>query len=390
MRKNKPAKIIYGTELFLARTGVILTIMGLALRTVINPVKAVRVLKKIAGERRSIHNNTGEFKAVRSGGKYYWSVNLPGWPSANFSETIINEVRKAISGSPGKMQTIIFGITNKCPLNCIHCYEWDNISNTDTLSLQELKRITDMITGSGINHIHFGGGEPMSRFDDMIALMDYSGNRCEYWLNTCGAGLTSDKARLMKARGMTGAIISLDDWNEDRHNRFRDNPRSYKWALEAARNCNDAGMIVCLSLCPVRQIVNFDDLDKYLTLAKDSGVSFIRIMEPRDAGRFSGSSELLTEEEFAVIDGYMTSRNNDPSFRGFPIIQFPAHHARKSGCTGSGIRYLYIDPNGNYHSCPFCRDDLGNALDKTIEEARQTALTKGCQAFRKSSLDKAI
>lgn len=381
MNKGDTARIINGFELLIARSGVILTIIWIAFRQTMNPVRAYTVLKSLALERKSIHQNKGEFKAVKAGGKYYWSVNLPGWPSHNFNATIRNEVEKKLSSSAGKLQTMILGITNKCPLGCKHCYEWDNLSAHDSLSFSDLQLIIEKIRKAGINHIHFGGGEPLARFDDMIALMDHSGNSCDYWINTSGFGLTKEKARIMKEHGMTGAIISLDDWDENRHNSFRNNQSSFDWVMKAARNCTDAGIIVCLSLCPMKHLINITDLDKYHKLAKELGASFVRIIEPMKAGRFRDYEEMPDDEQLSLIAEFMRSRNSDPDYRDYPVIQFPGHHARQTGCTGSGNRYMYIDPNGNFHTCPFCRNPLGNVLNETIESGRQKAIKEGCHAF---------
>jgi MoaA/NifB/PqqE/SkfB family radical SAM enzyme len=64
----------------------------------------------------------------------------------------------------------------------------------------------------------------------------------------------------MKANGLTGAIISLDHWDEEQHNRFRGHEKSFFWVQEAARNCHEAGIVVCLSLCPVKSFVTEENV----------------------------------------------------------------------------------------------------------------------------------
>jgi MoaA/NifB/PqqE/SkfB family radical SAM enzyme len=384
--KKSDISIVSGLKLFLVRIGVGATILGISLRISRSPVKVFSLLRSLINERVSLHENAGEFKAVKSGSKYYWSVNMPGWPSETFNHFISNEFKRINTPESSNLQTIIFAITNVCPLNCIHCYESENISDKNRLSSGNLIMVMDKILNKGIRHIQFSGGEPLSRFDDMIHLMQYGGCNNDYWINTSGFGLTSDKARIMKKNGMTGAIISLDDWDETRHNNFRQNSLSYYWVQEAARNCKEAGIIVCLSVCPVREFVSDENLDRLYLLAKEMGVGFIRIFEPRKAGRFSGKDILLNEQQIDTIHRFMISHNTDPAYKTYPIIQFGGHYQRKSGCLGAGNRYIYIDSIGDIHACPFCRKPAGSILTKTIDEGIAGVRETGCQAFKQKVL----
>jgi MoaA/NifB/PqqE/SkfB family radical SAM enzyme len=380
--KNKGSYIISGLTHSFIRFCVALTILWISFRINHNPLKAIGLIRSLIKERSNIY----EKKAIRSGLKFYWSVNLPGWPSRAFNYFIYNEFRRIHDPDCSILQTIIVGITNTCPLDCVHCYESDNLSDKNKLSISDLKLIMEKIHRQGIKHIQFSGGEPLSRFDDMIELMNYSAKTINFWINTSGFGLTMEKARKMRKYGMTGAIISLDDWDESRHNAFRNNNKSFYWVKEAVRNCNEAGIIVCLSLCAIKEFVTEENLVRYHLMAKKIGAAFIRIMEPRKVGRFSDKDILLSTEQIDIINKFMITRNNDLTWADYPIIQFPGNHQRGSGCYGAGNRYIYIDPKGDFHACPFCRKPLGNVLVESIDSGIAKARSIGCHAFKKSEL----
>ena len=384
--KNSGISIVSGFSLTIVRIGVALAIMRVSLQVSKNPFKAIFLLRSLIKERIAIHENTGGIKAVRSGGKYYWSVNIPGWPSETFDHFVRNEFLRINSPELSHLQTIIFAITNVCPLNCIHCYEADNLSSENKLSLNELKLIMKKIDENGIRHVQFSGGEPLSRIEDMIELMRFSGGKSDFWINTSGFGLTAEKARIMKQNGMTGAIISLDDWDESRHNAFRRNNKSFFWVQEAVRNCKNAGLVVCLSVCATKEFVSEENLIVLHLLAKNMGAGFLRIFEPRKAGRFAEKDVLLSADQISIIHKFVFSRNTDLVYKDYPIIQFPGHYQRKSGCMGAGNRYLYIDANGDFHNCPFCRNPLGNVLNKSIEEGIANARASGCHEFKQRVL----
>jgi MoaA/NifB/PqqE/SkfB family radical SAM enzyme len=218
----------------------------------------------------------------------------------------------------------------------------------------------------------------------MIALMEYSGRGNDYWVSTSGFGLTMKRARLMKKSGMTGVIVSLDDWDENRHNLFRGHHKSFFWVQEAVKNSHEAGLIVCLSLCPVKEFLTAENLNRYFLLAKNLGAGFIRIMEPRDTGRYSGKNVLLDTRQIKMIENFVITGNCDPAWSDYPIIVFSGYYQRKFGCSGAGYRYLFIDSNGNFHVCPFCRDPLGNILAESLDSAIEKTKASGCHVFQQN------
>jgi MoaA/NifB/PqqE/SkfB family radical SAM enzyme len=382
--KRDRMTMVTGIHLALVWIGLTLTIMRNAFTVNRYPFQAIRLLRSLIKVRKANLDNSGKYKALRSGSKYYWSMNIPGWPSEKFNYFIQNEFRRITSPENSTLQSIIFSITNICPYHCVHCYESENLSDKNRLSLSELKCIMDKIRDKGIRTIQFSGGEPMSRFDDMIEMMEYSGKANDYWVSTSGFGLTLERAMLMKKSGMTGVIISLDDWDETRHNHFRGHNKSFYWVLEAVKNAREASLIVCLSLCPVKEFLTAENLNRYFLLAKNLGAGFIRIMEPRDIGRYFGKNVLLDTRQIKMIEDFVITGNCDPVWSDYPIIVFSGYYQRKFGCSGAGYRYLFIDSNGNFHVCPFCRDTLGNILDESLDSAIEKAKASGCHVFQQN------
>jgi MoaA/NifB/PqqE/SkfB family radical SAM enzyme len=109
-------------------------------------------------------------------------------------------------------------------------------------------------------------------------------------------------------------------------------------------------------------------------------------MEPRKAGRYSGKDILLAPDKVKLLDRFMIERNKTRKYLSYPVIQFPGHYQRIIGCLGSGNRFLYIDPAGNFHSCPFCRKSLGNALIDSIDSGIEKARSSGCHMFKQQVL----
>lgn len=343
-------------------------------------LKAYEILNQIKNIRQKAHGIKKIKKFIRVGGKYYSSVNIPGWPSKAFNKFIKGELKRI--NKPGDisspLQTAIVSITNICPLKCIHCYEWKNLNSPNNLLLEDLEHILNKLISSGLPHIQLSGGEPLCRFDDLLSLIKTYSKDLDFWILTSGFELSYKKCLQLKAAGLTGIIISLDHWNEHIHNQFRNNNQSFFWAKKAVQNCLDAKLVVSLSLCATNSFVNTDNLLKYLNLAKEWGAGFIRILEPRQVGHFNNKRVSLYKDRIKLLDNFFIEKNSAMEYKSHPIILYPGFHQRRIGCFGAGNRYLYIDSNGNIHGCPFCNKSTGNALSDSLESIRKTLKKYGC------------
>jgi MoaA/NifB/PqqE/SkfB family radical SAM enzyme len=382
----KTPKLIWGWRARWVRRHLHFNILKSLLQVYKNPVKAIKALKRFIDFRRKQQGLERIFKFVKSDDRYFWSSEVPGFPSARLADVLRSELaRQSIVKGPNGRQpsllTLIWGITNRCPLNCSHCYDWENIDAKDSLNLGQLLEVLRRLEAEGIRHIQFSGGEPLARFDDLEVLLREASKKMDCWLLTSGFGLTAEKARALKQAGLLGANISLDHWNPAKHNAFRRNDHSFEWVKKAVRNCREAGLMVSLSLCATREFVNQENLMAYAELARGWGVHFIRILEPRAVGSFAGQDVHLSGESITTISSFFRQLNSDINFRQFPIVNFFGYHQREIGCMGAGNRYVYIDAKAEVHACPFCRGSKGNVLkapfDETLAAIRQT----GCHFF---------
>jgi len=385
---SETPKIITGWRTRFIRGRVQWFVFAEAFRLFHSPLQALSEMKKLRDLRNRVHGSTVTSKYVRTGKQFFWDTDYCGFPSKNLKHLIHNEFlrngRAGINGSGKRpeLQTLIWGITNRCPLSCNHCYEWDNIAQKDRLELDALKKILAIFKVNGIRHIQFSGGEPLARFDDLVELIREASPSMDCWLLTSGFGLTRDKASALKDAGLTGANISLDHWDAELHNSFRNNAKSFAMATEAVRNCLDAGIIPSLSLCATREFVTEENLMKYAALAKNMGVLFIRILEPRAIGKFSFQNVTLENQQVEILSEFAKRMNADPIYQAFPIVSFIGSYQRKIGCFGGGIRYVYADPNGDVHACPFCRGKMGNLLEEPFGEIIEKLKKVGCHQFK--------
>jgi MoaA/NifB/PqqE/SkfB family radical SAM enzyme len=375
--------IINGFRAGLISQRLFLNIFLHALRNDKHPLKIIRQLITFSKKRTKIQGYSKINRYLMHEGKYHFADQIPGFPSGTFNKFFEAELIR-LQGNPDKkilMNTLIFSITSRCPLKCSHCFEWDNIASQEHLQLNDLLEIMERLKVLHLTHIQFGGGEPLSRFDDLLVLINKAKQDMDCWVLTSGFGLTHEKALRMKEAGLTGVSISLDHWDEHAHNLFRNHPKAFHWVREAVINCHNAGIIINLAVCATKDFATEENILKYYELAKEWKVGFIKILEARKVGRFRGKDVTLSSGQVEMLRSFYLQSYNDKKFSGYPIVMFPGFDQRQVGCLGAGNRYMYIDSKGDLHACPFCHGSVGNVLEMPMVSAIEQLRNKGCQVF---------
>lgn len=323
-------------------------------------------------------------KLVRVDGRYFWDLNQPGWPSRSFDQNFRWIIQRFIEDEKSDVESVrlvFLAITKKCPMNCEHCYEWDEINKKETLDLDTLKKIVAKYQNLGTSQFVIGGGEPLARFNDLIELLKSAKPGSDFWISTSGFNLTPEKAWALKAAGLTGVSISIDHFDAEANNRFRGHREATRHALEAAQNALNAGMAVATAICATKTFVTKENLYQYAEFAKNLGAGFIWLIEPRAAGKYAYQDVQLPKEQFDVLDEFYLTLNHDRKFRSYPRVIFPNYNHRHTGCAGAGTRSIMIDTDGYINACPFCRSKRIFALADDSKEQVVQMLAAGCEKF---------
>ncbi|MBW2325325.1 MAG: 12,18-didecarboxysiroheme deacetylase [Deltaproteobacteria bacterium] len=145
-----------------------------------------------------------------------------------------------------KRPVVVWNITRRCNLKCVHCYAHaKNIPFDNELSTTEGKNLIDDLAEFGVPVILFSGGEPLVR-KDLPELADYAVKKgMRAVISTNGTLITPQTARTLKNIGLSYVGISLDGM-EEINDRFRGVKGAFKSALEGIENCKKAGIKVGL------------------------------------------------------------------------------------------------------------------------------------------------
>lgn len=319
------------------------------------------------------------YKYLRHNNRVYLNCNIPGIPFTDFFERISNLASENQENQLSRLAIVQIGFTKKCPLNCEHCYEGKILNQPEALSLEEHIQIVAKLQQIGVPMIQFGGGEPLNRFTDLIEVLQSANNNSDFWIYSSGYGLTIEKAKQLKKAGLTGVSVSLDHYLESEHNAFRRNDKSFKFALEAIKNAQEAGLLTAMTICVTQSFCTLENLAAYHQLAFELKVPFVQLMEPRATGNYEGKDVKLNTEQFQILEHFYKNRNSDKKFKNFPIIQYTGYQQRNKSCGGAGNRYIYIDTDGYTMACPFCQNRKSHFLYGTLLTDINTLKEEGCE-----------
>lgn len=320
---------------------------------------------------------------MKKGGQYLVGMYIPPFPSKNFDKLVLTEMNNLI---PHKLpintyQQVNFAITTKCPMRCEHCFEWDNLNLRETFSLEELKRIVKKLQDNGVGQISLSGGEPMVRFKEMLELIESSSKSSAWWVLSSGLGLNLEKAKALKKAGTTGVVISLDHFDADSHNQFRNYKAAFDHATSAVKAANEAGLFVALSVCLTRSTANREFLFRYAAFANHLEVDFIQLLEPKAEGHYRDKDVLLNKDHIAILEEVYKELNNQPEHKKAPQVLYHGYYQRRMGCLSGGKYSLYIDARGMVHSCPFCHSGDFHILDMLDMPAIGKGKVSNCELY---------
>jgi 12,18-didecarboxysiroheme deacetylase len=148
--------------------------------------------------------------------------------------------------SSDKRPVVVWNITQRCNLKCVHCYAHaKNIAFDNELSLSEGKILIDDLAEFGVPVMLFSGGEPLVRKDlpELAAYAVKKGMRAV--VSTNGTLITPQIAQILKDIGLSYVGISLDGM-EEINDRFRGVKGAFRLALKGIENCKKAGIKVGL------------------------------------------------------------------------------------------------------------------------------------------------
>jgi len=193
--------------------------------------------------------------------------------------------------SKDKRPVIVWNVTRRCNLKCVHCYAHAKNEHFDNeLSTEQGKELINDLADFGSPVMLFSGGEPLVRKDlpQLAAYAVEKGMRAV--ISTNGTLITPTMARTLKEIGLSYVGISLDGMQEI-NDRFRGVKGAFKSALEGIKNSQNAGIKVGLRFTVNK--FNVDEIPNIFQLLEEMDIPRVCFYHLVYAGR---GSEMVKED----------------------------------------------------------------------------------------------
>jgi Fe-coproporphyrin III synthase len=221
--------------------------------------------------------------------------------------------------SADKKPVVVWNITRRCNLKCVHCYAHalgEDEVTPDELTTAEGKTLLDDLAQFGAPVVLFSGGEPLVRQDlpELAAYAVSKGMRAV--ISTNGTLIRSAVAQELKKIGLSYVGISLDGL-EEVNDLFRGVKGAFQKALEGIHACQEAGIKVGLRFTMNRR--NVAEIPAIFDLLEEHDIPRVCFYHLVYAGRGSRLMEedLSHAETRAAVD-LIIDRTADLHRRGKP------------------------------------------------------------------------
>lgn len=186
--------------------------------------------------------------------------------------------------------SVLFELTARCNMNCIHCY-LQNHHDTGLLSYQEITGIIDLLYEKGILFLTLTGGEILTRpdFTDIYLYAKKKGFFVELFTN--GYLFTDEIIRILAEYPPLLVDISLYGACEDTYYRVTGVRGAFERVRENCRKLKDAGIRVSLKTPVLKETLG--ELAAMKALAEELDIQFVYTFEICDTIDQSGAPKEL-------------------------------------------------------------------------------------------------
>ena len=224
--------------------------------------------------------DNGRINVLNETGKFIWSRLGGELTNEEIVEDILDEFEKPADGTVSEdfdlfvkdlgqsgflenyfgssvvPDSVCFGITSKCNLNCKHCLNRDLPGSGPDMDLSELEGVIDQMGRGGTKSLSLFGGEPLCHPDFKKIVEHINRYPINISINTNASLVNKEAARWLKAHKIAGAVVSFDGSSADIMDGMR-GKGAFEKCLAGIEAMRSEGMPVLLSVTLTK--LNYED-----------------------------------------------------------------------------------------------------------------------------------
>ena len=262
-----------------------------------------------------------------------------------------------------------------CNLKCQHCTAARFTKKAQKLTPANLKKLSSEADALGLCQFCLSGGEPLIFKDLDEVIKALQPDKFHLAMSTNGHFMTQEMAQHLKAIGLDKVKISLDDYDEKRHNENRNSNGAYQKAINAMFNAKAAGLSVVIQTVVTHQNCQTERLIQMAKFAQENDFT-VDVLVARATGAWEGKHEVLIDE----ADAEFLRKAHEQ----YPVLHrdtFPSYGMNKGcGCVDST---LHITQYGDVTPCVYIPISIGNIFEESLADIIKRGQSIKC--FQKHS-----
>lgn len=281
-------------------------------------------------------------------------------------------------------------LTDRCPLQCLHCSSASDPSCNNQLSKKISLQLVEEAATIGAKKISFGGGEPIiaNHFIDVLTKVNNLGMYAEVF--TCGVSLLDgnrcslpdDIIHHCEKMKRVKFIFSLHGATPDIHELVTQTPGSFEYLNESIRKCLRAGINCETNFVPTK--INAYQLQDIVEFNRKYGLKKLSVLRFVPQGRGARNKERLElsrTEEDQFIDLLL-------NLREYPQVDIrtgsPFNNiipGNKVSCR-AGISKLVVQANGNVLPCEVYKHEKRHKWNLSVYSQSITQILNSSSLIR--------
>jgi MoaA/NifB/PqqE/SkfB family radical SAM enzyme len=248
----------------------------------------------------------------------------------------------------------------KCNMKCNHCCNSRFHKKERSLTVSDLKNLSEQADKLGLCQFNISGGEPLLFKDIEEIILALNPGKFHLSMSTNGHFLDYNKAKRLKSLGLDKVKISLDNIDENIHNQNRNSGNAYKKAMDAIYAAKGAGLDVIIQHVISRQTAQTENTVKIAQFAQENDFT-LDILIARALGEWEGKHEVLINQEDADFLYELHKK--------YPVARrdvFPSYGIDR-GC-GAVNCTLHVTKYGDVLPCVYIHIAIGNIFEERLHD----------------------
>lgn len=271
---------------------------------------------------------------------------------------------------------VMWELTAKCPLNCVHCYN-ESPKKVPELSHEQAMTVAQELADLRVFSVCLTGGEPYMR-SDFMQIADYLSKQRVPIATITNGWLITESIAKEYAKYFVHVQVSLDGGTAEVHDKVRGRAGSFDRAINAIQAFKKHGIEEVSVACSFSRY-NKDTLTDLVAACHRAGVDKLRVQPIVTVGSASKHPEIELREEdlLALREQVEEYRKSNPLNQKLPMEWGEPLPHISSGVKSGMVFHLRITAEGYYSLSPYAPFVMGNAKELRIREVWERGFREG-------------